>query len=98
MKLLGVEYILSAIAVGSLKEEHKPLDIVIPDQFIDRTRGRVSTFFGDGIVAHVAFAEPVCAQLVETIADAGTVFDGFEIHRGGTYVCMEGPAFSTRAE
>jgi 5'-methylthioadenosine phosphorylase len=98
MKMLGVERILSASAVGSLKEEHKPLDIVIPDQFIDRTRNRVSTFFGDGIVAHVAFADPVCAQLSEMIADAGEPLDGFELHRGGTYVCMEGPAFSTKAE
>ena len=98
MKMLGVERILSASAVGSLKEEHKPLDIVIPDQFIDRTRGRVSTFFGDGIVAHVAFADPVCDQLAGLIAEAGAQLDGFEIHRGGTYVCMEGPAFSTRAE
>jgi 5'-methylthioadenosine phosphorylase len=98
MKMLGVERILSASAVGSLKEEHKPLDIVVPDQFIDRTRNRVSTFFGDGIVAHVAFADPVCSQLSDVIAAAGTAHDGFELHRGGTYVCMEGPAFSTKAE
>jgi 5'-methylthioadenosine phosphorylase len=98
MKMLGVERILSASAVGSLKEEHKPLDIVIPDQFIDRTRNRVSTFFGDGIVAHVAFADPVCPQLGEVVGEAGAALGDFEVHRGGTYVCMEGPAFSTRAE
>jgi len=98
MKMLGVERILSASAVGSLKEEHKPLDLVIPDQFIDRTRNRVSTFFGDGIVAHVAFADPVCPQLAEVAADSGDAAGGFEVHRGGTYVCMEGPAFSTKAE
>ena len=98
MKMLGVERILSASAVGSLKEEHRPLDLVLPDQFIDRTRSRVSTFFGDGIVAHVALADPVCPQLIDVLYEAGTALDGFEIRRGGTYVCMEGPAFSTKAE
>ena len=98
MKMLGVERILSASAVGSLKEEHKPLDLVVPDQFVDRTRSRVSTFFGDGIVAHVAFADPVCPHLGDVVEQAGASLDGFELHRGGTYVCMEGPAFSTRAE
>jgi 5'-methylthioadenosine phosphorylase len=98
MKLLGVERILSASAVGSLKLEYKPLDIVIPDQFFDRTRGRISTFFGDGVVAHVAFADPVCAQLGDALESAGGEIDGLDVHRGGTYVCMEGPAFSTRAE
>jgi 5'-methylthioadenosine phosphorylase len=98
MKMLGVERILSASAVGSLKEEHKPLDVVIPDQFIDRTRGRASTFFGDGIVAHVSFADPVCPQLGEILVAVGADISGLEVHRGGTYVCMEGPAFSTRAE
>ena len=98
MKMLGVERILSASAVGSLKEEHRPLDLVLPDQFIDRTRSRVSTFFGDGIVAHVALADPVCPQLIDVLYEAGTALDGFEILRGGTYVCMEGPAFSTKAE
>ena len=98
LKTLGVEWILSASAVGSLKEEHKPLDLVIPDQFIDRTRGRVSTFFGDGIVAHVSLADPVCPQLADVLAEAGGEIPGIEIHKGGTYVCMEGPAFSTRAE
>lgn len=98
MKMLGVERIISASAVGSLKEEHKPLDIVLPDQFIDRTFARVSTFFGDGIVAHVALADPICTQLADAIYEAGHVLEGVEIHKGGTYVCMEGPAFSTKAE
>ena len=98
MKKLGVERILSASAVGSLKEEHKPLDLVIPDQFFDRTRGRISTFFGQGIVAHITFADPVCHQLCDVIVESGKSLDGIEIHRGGTYLCMEGPAFSTRAE
>jgi 5'-methylthioadenosine phosphorylase len=97
MKLLGVEYILSASAVGSLKEEFKPLDIVIPDQFIDRTRGRVSTFFGRGLVAHVGFAHPFCSILGGIVHDSGTR-TGAVVHRGGTYVCMEGPQFSTLAE
>src|SRR6266571_2371891 len=88
MKMLGVERILSASAVGSLKEEHKPLDIVIPDQFIDRTRNRVSTFFGDGIVAHVTLADPICPQLADVLASSGEAVGGFEVHRGGTYVCM----------
>jgi len=100
LKLLGVERIISASAVGSLKEEHKPLDIVIPDQFIDRTynRWRESTFFGDGIAAHIAFADPVCKELGDAIEEAGRAVSQVEIHRGGTYVCMEGPAFSTLAE
>jgi 5'-methylthioadenosine phosphorylase len=97
MKLLGVEYILSASAVGSLKQEYKPLDIVIPDQFIDRTRGRVSTFFGRGLVAHVAFAHPFCRILSEVALGSGQAA-GATIHKGGTYVCMEGPQFSTLAE
>src|SRR6185369_16584421 len=80
MKMLGVERILSASAVGSLKEEHKPLDVVIPDQFFDRTRGRVSTFFGDGIVAHVSLADPVCPQLSEVLAAMGREVPGVEIH------------------
>lgn len=100
MKQLGVEYIISASAVGSLKEAAKPLDIVIPDQFIDRTKNRVSTFFGQGLVAHIAFGDPVCPNLSNVIADAVESLDLSEInlHRGGTYVCMEGPAFSTKAE
>ena len=97
MKLLGVEYILSASAVGSLKQEYKPLDIVIPDQFIDRTRGRVSTFFGRGLVGHVAFAHPFCKTLSEVALASGKAA-GATIHQGGTYVCMEGPQFSTLAE
>ncbi|HEY3102274.1 MAG TPA: S-methyl-5'-thioadenosine phosphorylase [Pyrinomonadaceae bacterium] len=99
MKLLGVERILSASAVGSLQEKYAPLDMVIPDQFFDRTRGRVreSTFFGEGIVAHIAFAHPVCASLGDALeASCNTV--KVNVHRGGTYICMEGPAFSTFAE
>jgi len=97
MKLLGVTAILSASAVGSLKAELKPLDIVIPDQFIDRTRGRISTFFGRGLVAHIAFANPICGTVGEVAAAAGEKV-GATVHRGGTYVCMEGPQFSTLAE
>jgi 5'-methylthioadenosine phosphorylase len=99
MKLLGVESILSASAVGSLQEKYAPLDMVIPDQFFDRTRGRVreSTFFGEGIVAHVSFAHPVCGTLGDVLEDACGVAD-VKVHRGGTYLCMEGPAFSTVAE
>lgn len=97
MKLLGVERIISASAVGSLQEQYAPTDIVIPDQFFDRTRGRVSTFFGEGIVGHITFAHPVCHDLAEVLADAGDSA-GVKIHRGGTYLCMEGPAFSTLAE
>ncbi|MDA0265748.1 MAG: S-methyl-5'-thioadenosine phosphorylase [Cyanobacteria bacterium] len=100
MKSLGVEYLISASAVGSLQESAKPLDMVVPDQFIDRTKNRAATFFGDGIVAHIAFGDPVCGQLAKVIADAIASLDlpGIDLHRGGTYVCMEGPAFSTRAE
>ncbi len=100
MKQLGVEYLISASAVGSLKEEAKPLDMVVPDQFIDRTKNRVSTFFGEGIVAHIAFADPVCNQLAKVLADAVASLElpDVTLHRGGTYVCMEGPAFSTKAE
>jgi 5'-methylthioadenosine phosphorylase len=99
MKLLGVERILSASAVGSLQEKYAPLDMVIPDQFFDRTRARApeSTFFGEGIVAHVGFAHPVCRHLgdvMETACKSTSV----KAHRGGTYICMEGPAFSTVAE
>jgi 5'-methylthioadenosine phosphorylase len=96
-KRLGVEYILSASAVGSLKEEYKPLDLVIPDQFLDRTKGRVSTFFGDGLVAHVGFAHPFCPLLSNVAFDAARKA-GATVHKGGTYVCMEGPQFSTLAE
>ena len=96
-KTLGVEYILAASAVGSLKEEYKPLDLVIPDQFLDRTRGRISTFFGQGLVAHVGFAHPFCAPL-SAIAVGSAQQAGATVHKGGTYVCMEGPQFSTLAE
>jgi len=96
-KQLGVERILSVSAVGSLKEEHKPTDFVIPDQFFDRTRHRVDTFFGEGIVAHVSLADPVCGELSQAFA-AGCKKIGVVGKLGGTYVCMEGPQFSTRAE
>src|SRR5437773_5618655 len=96
-KVLGVERILSASAVGSLKHEYKPLDIVVPDQFFDRTKGRISTFFGRGIVAHVAFAHPLCGDLSTIAADSAEQV-GATVHRGGTYVNMEGPQFSTLAE
>jgi 5'-methylthioadenosine phosphorylase len=96
-KALGVERILSASAVGSLKQEYKPLDIVVPDQFFDRTKGRISTFFGHGLVAHIAFAHPLCGDLSKTAAAAAESV-GATVHRGGTYVNMEGPQFSTLAE
>jgi 5'-methylthioadenosine phosphorylase len=97
MKSLGVSRILSLSAVGSLKEEHKPTDFVVPDQFIDRTQHRTSTFFGDGIVAHVGFGDPVCAEVGDALQRACAAVN-VECHRPGTYVCMEGPQFSTRAE
>ena len=97
MKLLGVERILSASAVGSLREELAPMMFLIPDQFFDRTRHRIDTFFGEGIAAHIAFDKPTCAQLSAVLADA-CVAAGVVVHRGGTYVCMEGPQFSTLAE
>jgi 5'-methylthioadenosine phosphorylase len=96
-KTLGVEFILSASAVGSLQERYVPQHLVIPDQFFDRTKGRVSTFFGNGLVAHVAFAHPVCRRLGEVAYEACRTA-GATVHRGGTYVCMEGPQFSTLAE
>jgi 5'-methylthioadenosine phosphorylase len=96
-KVLGVEWILSASAVGSLREDYKPLDIVVPTQFFDRTRGRVSTFFGEGLVAHVGFAHPFCGPL-STLAVEAATRAGTTVHHGGTYVCMEGPQFSTQAE
>lgn len=100
MKSLGVEYLISASAVGSLQAEVKPLDMVVPDQFIDRTKNRISTFFGDGIVAHIGFGDPICANLADVLANAIAELNLPEVslHRNGTYVCMEGPAFSTRAE
>ncbi len=97
MKMLGVERILSVSAVGSLKEEHKPTDFVIPDQFIDRTFARVGTFFGEGIVGHVAFGDPVCATVRAAFAKACAEV-GVTGTNGGTYICIEGPQFSTRAE
>ncbi|ANV83011.1 methylthioadenosine phosphorylase [Picosynechococcus sp. PCC 7003] len=100
LKSLGVEYIISASAVGSLQAPIKPVDMVIPDQFIDRTRHRTDTFFGDGIVAHIAFGDPICPQLAAILGDAvdSLNLEGVDLHRGGTYICMEGPAFSTKAE
>ena len=107
-KTLGVEYLLSASAVGSLKEQYRPLDMLVPDQFFDRTRARVSTFFGRGLVAHVGFAHPFCRPLSDTVyraaqaAGLGPAAAGASpapvVHMGGTYVCMEGPQFSTLAE
>jgi 5'-methylthioadenosine phosphorylase len=96
-KQLGVERIVSVSAVGSLKEEHEPLDFVIPDQFFDRTRHRVDTFFGNGIVAHISFADPICGELARVVEGACQKV-GVRGKRGGTYVCMEGPQFSTKAE
>ena len=100
MKSLGVKYLISASAVGSLKEAAKPLDMVVPDQFIDRTQNRISTFFGEGVVAHVAFGDPVCLKLAQVLGDAveSSKLADVTLHRGGTYICMEGPAFSTKAE
>ena len=97
LKKLGVERIISVSAVGSLREDFKPLEMVIPSQFFDRTQGRESTFFGGGLVAHIGFADPVCAVVQDTLAVA-CVHSGVSYYRGGTYVCMEGPAFSTKAE
>jgi 5'-methylthioadenosine phosphorylase len=97
MKLLGVERILSVSAVGSLREDLAPMDIVLPDQFVDRTKGRISTFFGDGLVAHIAFADPVCPDLLNQVHQA-SLNSATPSKRGGTYLCIEGPAFSTKAE
>ena len=98
LKRLGVRRIISASAVGSLQEKYAPMDIVIPDQFFDRTRQRPSTFFGNGIVAHVAFADPVCPVLCDVLETGAREVERVDVHRGGTYLCMEGPAFSTKAE
>ncbi|WP_448571517.1 S-methyl-5'-thioadenosine phosphorylase [Trichothermofontia sp.] len=100
MKQLGVQYLLSASAVGSLREAVKPLDMVVPDQLIDRTKNRASTFFGNGIVAHITFGDPICPRLAGVLADAVASLDlpDVTLHRQGTYLCMEGPAFSTKAE
>ena len=97
LKTLGVEFLISVSAVGSLREDIEPLHMVVPDQLIDRTRGRPSTFFGEGLVAHVSFADPFCQELTGLLAST-TRQAGAEVHRGGTYVVIEGPAFSTRAE
>jgi 5'-methylthioadenosine phosphorylase len=97
MKLLGVERIISVSAVGSLQEDLRPGEFLVPDQFVDRTKLRVSTFFGDGLVAHVAFDKPTCAQVSGVLADA-SVHCAVKVHRRGTYVCIEGPQFSTLAE
>ena len=97
MKMLGVERILSVSAVGSMKEKIRPGEMAIPNQFYDHTRHRASTFFGDGIVAHVSFADPVCTELAQLILRAGQA-QGVSVHEGGTYLCIEGPQFSTRAE
>src|ERR1700704_3443326 len=97
MKLLGVERIISVSAVGSLKEDLRPGEFLVPDQFFDRTKNRISTFFGEGIVAHVAFAHPTCVQVSGVLADA-CVHEAIKVHRRGTYICIEGPQFSTLAE
>ncbi|MEM8997648.1 MAG: S-methyl-5'-thioadenosine phosphorylase, partial [Acidobacteriota bacterium] len=96
-KSLGVRWLISVSAVGSMKEAYEPTHIVVPDQFYDRTRHRPDTFFGDGLVAHVSMADPVCGALAGVMAE-GAEAAGATVHRGGTYVCMEGPAFSTKAE
>jgi len=97
MKLLGVERVISVSAVGSLQEDLRPGEFLVPDQFYDRTKHRVSTFFGGGLVAHVAFAHPVCGQLADILSDS-CVHEAVKVHRRGTYICMEGPQFSTLAE
>jgi 5'-methylthioadenosine phosphorylase len=97
LKSLGVEWVLSVSAVGSMKEDIRPLDLVLPDQFVDLTKRRVSSFFGDGIVAHVGMAEPVCGQLADSLEKAARA-SAARVHRGGAYVCIEGPQFSTKAE
>jgi 5'-methylthioadenosine phosphorylase len=100
MKQMGVEYLISASAVGSLQADVKPLDLVLPDQFIDRTKNRAATFFGEGIVGHIAFGDPICQQLATVLAESIESLDlpDITLHQGGTYICMEGPAFSTKAE
>lgn len=100
LKSMGVRYLISVSAVGSLREEIHPLDMVLPDQFIDLTKHRAATFFGDGAVAHVSMAQPVCPALAALLAQAveAKSFTGVKLHRGGTYVCIEGPSFSSKAE
>ena len=97
LKSLGAESVVSVSAVGSMREEIHPLDLVVPDQFFDATRRRVSSFFGEGIVGHVGMADPVCAELAGALAGAAAQ-TGVPVHRGGTYICIEGPQFSTKAE
>ena len=97
LKSLGAEWVVSVSAVGSMKEEIRPLDLVVPDQFFDQTKRRVGSFFGEGIVAHVGMAEPVCGHLARLLEKAGRA-TGATVHRGGTYICIEGPQFSTKAE
>ena len=97
MKSLGVEWVISVSAVGSMREDIHPGDVVLPDQFFDRTRSRVSTFFDADVVAHIAFADPVCSVMTEVLQQAATAA-GAKVHAGGTYLCIEGPQFSTRAE
>jgi 5'-methylthioadenosine phosphorylase len=98
LKSLGVEYVLSVSAVGSLREDYKPLDLVVPDQLFDRTKSRANSFFEGGVVAHVAFADPFCPHVSELLYASMSRLDGVSAHRGGTYVCIEGPLFSTKAE
>ena len=100
MKLFGVDYILSVSAVGSLREDYAPTDFCIPDQFFDRTRARAeeSTFFGEGIVGHITFSHPVCEEFGDILEASCKTVEDLKVHRGGTYICMEGPAFSTKAE
>ncbi len=98
LKAVGVERILSVSAVGSLQERYAPMDLLIPDQFVDRTRQRISTFFGEGVVAHVSFADPVCPEICDALDSVARAVGGIKVHRGGTYLCIEGPAFSTKAE
>jgi 5'-methylthioadenosine phosphorylase len=98
LKALGIEWIISVSAVGSLREDYAPLDLVVPDQIFDRTRSRANSFFEDGVVAHISFADPFCPHLSEQLWTAMGALGDVHAHRGGTYVCMEGPQFSTRAE
>ena len=98
LKTLGVEWIISVSAVGSLREDYAPLDLVVPDQIFDRTRSRANSFFEDGVVAHISFADPFCPHLSEQLWTAMGALGDVHAHRGGTYVCMEGPQFSTKAE
>ena len=98
LKSLGVEYVLSVSAVGSLREDHRPLDLVVPDQLFDRTKSRANSFFEGGVVAHVAFADPFCPHVSGLLYESMSRLDGVSAHRGGTYVCIEGPLFSTKAE